>query len=52
TIEDATSISFNFAPTRRSDSLLFYWPSSLNDDYISIEMANLNIKASWELGSG
>ena len=33
-IEEATSIRFNFAPTRSADSLLFYWPSSLN---VSVE---------------
>lgn len=48
----ATSIKFNFAPTRTIDSLLVYWPSSLNDDFVSIEMVNLHIKASWDLGSG
>ncbi len=28
-IDSATSIKFNFAPTKFSDSLLFYWPSSI-----------------------
>lgn len=29
-IESTTSIKFNFAPTKKSNSLLFYWPSSIN----------------------
>jgi hypothetical protein len=29
-IDTSTSIRFNFAPTKNSDSLLFYWPSSVN----------------------
>lgn len=29
-IDSTTSINFNFAPTKKSDSLLIYWPSSIN----------------------
>ncbi|XP_021959945.2 laminin subunit alpha-1 isoform X2 [Folsomia candida] len=51
-VNGATSIKFNFAPTKFSDSLLFYWPSSITSDFISIEMVSGQIKASWDLGSG
>ncbi|ODM90707.1 Laminin subunit alpha-1 [Orchesella cincta] len=51
-IDSATSILFNFAPTKTEDSLLLYWPSSITNDFIAIEMINLHIKASWDLGSG
>lgn len=51
-VDDATLLVFNFAPVRPEDSLLLYWPSSAKGDFISVEMINLHIKASWDLGSG